>query len=177
MKKYNRFNFFKHTYCEWEEIPMTAIEGRKPDYKSKTGSAYYFDEIGVIRYSNHWGRAANCRWKLISQEKKNSIYCLAYARWDSFFPNNEDQALYVIVLEEDDTVGFKHKGSIDSTEAFCRTAKETSNRIKKIKELQTTTAWFKYIEDISIEEARIKLIKGLIETNLSLIELKQKLFA
>ncbi|MDR0228709.1 MAG: hypothetical protein LBI72_06550 [Flavobacteriaceae bacterium] len=176
MKKYTRFNFFKHTYCEWEEVPMTLIEGRKPDYKSKTGSAYYFDEEGVIRYSNHWGRAANCRWKLISETKKNNVYCLAYARWDSFFPNNEDQALFAIIVEDDGSIGFKHKGVLGQTNAIYRTAKETSSRIKKIKELQTTTAWFKYVEGIELDEARTQLIQGLIETNLSVAELKKQFF-
>ncbi|MFD0700882.1 hypothetical protein [Myroides pelagicus] len=180
MKKYSRFNFFKHTYCEWQQVPMEVIANRAPNYKSKAGSAYYFDEIGVYRYSNHWGRAANCRWKLISTSAKNSVYCLAYASWDSFYPNNEQQALFVIVLDSEGEVGFRHRDSLAKEErdlAVCRTAKETSSRIKKIKEIQTTTAWHKHIDSMSIEEARELLVLGLINTEKSILELRRELLA
>ncbi|EHO11815.1 hypothetical protein HX057_14915 [Myroides odoratimimus] len=176
MKKYSRFNFFKHTYCEWQEIPMSFIEGRKPDYKSKTGSMYYYDEKGVARYANHWGRAANCRWKITSDEYKNSVYTLAYATWDSFFPNNEQEPLYAIIIDEEKKyVTFKHKGCLNDTNHVLRSASETAKRITKIKEILETDGWYKYLDFINIEEARTFLINGLVNSNIEFLKLKQEL--
>ncbi|WP_121967482.1 hypothetical protein [Myroides sp. N17-2] len=176
MKKYGRHNFFKHTYCEWQEISESFIEGRKPDYKSKTGSMYYYDEKGVARYANHWGRAANCRWKLVAEEHKNSVYCLAYATWDSFFPNDEEKPLYVIIVNrEEKYVTFKHKGCLNDTNYVFRNASETAKRITKIKEILETDSWYKYLDFIDIEEARLYFIENLVSSNLDFLRLKQEL--
>ena len=66
-KKYNKNNFHKHTFCEFTEVDATTISNIEWHYKSKSGSGYCFTEQGVYRISNHWGRAANCRWRLISR--------------------------------------------------------------------------------------------------------------
>ncbi|MEC4116438.1 hypothetical protein [Myroides phaeus] len=178
MKKYNKHNFFKHTYCEWKEISNSFIAGREPSYKSKAGSMYYFDENGVARYANHWGRAANCRWKLISTEKKNNVYCLAYATWDSFFPNNENEALYAIIYNSvKKDVTFKHKGCLNSENNLLRTANETAKRITKLKEIVESDQWYKHFDFIDIEEARAYFIEGLINTNKDFLLLKRELLS
>lgn len=155
---------------------MSFVEGRKPDYKSKTGSMYYYDEKGVARYANHWGRAANCRWKITSDEYKNSVYTLAYATWDSFFPNNEQEPLYAIILDlEKKYVTFKHKGCLNDTNHVLRSASETAKRITKVKEILETDGWYKYLDFINIEEARTFLINGLVNSNIEFLKLKQEL--
>lgn len=176
MKKYNRNNFFKHTYCEWTEIPIAFIEGKEPNYKSKAGSSYYFDEDGVARYSNHWGRAANCRWKLVAKEKKNSVYCLAYARWDSFYPNNELEPFFVICYDEvEKNVDFKHRDALNDSKAIARNAKETNARIKKINEILTTDDWFKYIDCESIEATRSLFVNELVYSDKKYNTIRQNL--
>lgn len=176
MKKYNRYNFFKHTYCEWQEISRDFIKGRTADYKSKSGSEYFFDEKGVARLSDHWGRAANCRWKFMSQSKKNGKYYIAYATWNSFFPNNENEPLYVIVVEkEKKDVTFVHKYCLKDSEAVLWNAVDAAKRIAKIKEILQTDVWFKYFREIEIEKARDFLIQGLVGSKKNFVELRKEL--
>lgn len=176
MKRYNPYNFFKHTYCEWHEISSDFIKERTADYKSKSGSEYFFDKKGVARLANHWGRAANCRWKFLSENKKNGEYFLAYATWDSFFPNNEDQLLYAIVVDKEKKyVTFTHKDCLKDKQAVLRNAADTAKRIAKIKEILQTDAWFKYFEGTEIEPIRDFLINGLINSKISFVELKRQL--
>ena len=63
-KTYNKTNFHKHTFCIFKEVDFETIQNLKPNYKSKSGSSYFFTDQGVYRLSNHWGRAANCKWRL-----------------------------------------------------------------------------------------------------------------
>ena len=62
-------NFFKHTYCQFEYKELSVLQEENIHFKSKSGSSYVYTEKGVYRYSNHWGRVANCRWKLNSIAK------------------------------------------------------------------------------------------------------------
>lgn len=42
-----------------------ARPGREPDYRSPSGSEYWYDGNGVTRYSDHWGsEVASCDWYL-----------------------------------------------------------------------------------------------------------------
>jgi hypothetical protein len=61
-------------------------------FKSKSGSLYYFTDKGVYRYSNHWGRVANCRWKISGVEAyKNQNYYVGYANWLDFYSLNTSE--------------------------------------------------------------------------------------
>ena len=72
MSIYTKHNFHKHTFCLFQQVDNSVLTDLKLSYKSNSGSEYYFTEIGVYRKSNHWGRAANCRWRLITNsEYKN----------------------------------------------------------------------------------------------------------
>ena len=68
MKTYNQSNFFKHTFCEFQEIDRFEFP-EDTNYKSKSKSMYFYTDEGVYRKSNHWGRVANCRWKLVTDSK------------------------------------------------------------------------------------------------------------
>ena len=66
-KKFTRNNFFKNTYCVFKGVRLREISRRKPHYRSESGSTYYYTTNGVYRLSNHWGRAAKCNWRLVSE--------------------------------------------------------------------------------------------------------------
>ena len=64
IETYNKTNFHKHTFCIFQEVDFELIKNLKLNFKSKSGSSYYFVENGVYRLSNHWSRVANCKWRL-----------------------------------------------------------------------------------------------------------------
>lgn len=174
MKKvYHRNNFFKHTFCEWQLVDTALVETKKPDYKSKSGSSYYFDSEGLYRYSNHWGRAANCRWRLISDQMVSQGFYLGYAKWTDFYPNNDTDLLYYIDM--DWASGSARSQHRDNTENsyFYRTALDTAKRIKIIHEVLTTTGWAKYLDYDNIEELRQFVVESLISNGLSFNEIKK----
>ena len=100
MKNFHKFNFFKHTYCEFELKSLNFFKQREVHFKSKSGSLYFYTEKGVYRYSNHWGRVANCKWKINGIEAyKNQIYYVGYAKWSDFYPLNSKEKDFYITIE------------------------------------------------------------------------------
>ena len=174
---YNKYNFHKHTFCEFVEINSTEIQGIEMDYKSKSGSGYCFTKEGVYRISNHWGRAANCRWRLISGIKSpNQKERIGYAKWSDFYPNNDLEKLFYIEVDfEKKEVTFQHKSNpkYDGVAVF-RNASETAKIIRQIKELLIDDQWAKYYYFNDLEEARKTTIKQLIATNIPLAKLKME---
>jgi hypothetical protein len=180
LKKYTKTNFYKHTFCEFVEV--VPIDGTPLDwqYKSKSGSYYHFTNEGVYRYANHWGRAANCRWRLISSsslKSNNSQNRMGYAKWTDFYPNNETEKLfYVEVHFETNEVVFQHKNNPNfMSNAVLRNASETAKVIRQIKDVLTSNQWAKYLHLEAIESARRFVIDQLVTTELSLHEIKKKL--
>lgn len=176
VKKYNRFNFHKHTFCDFTEVSQNSISELKLAYTSKSGSSYYFTEEGVFRVSNHWGRAANCRWRLISNEEKvNQYKRVGFANWADFFPNNETERLFYIEIDwEDKSVAFQHKNNSSYNNEILRNASETAKRIKQIKEILKDDSWVKYLEIDDVEITRKDICNQLIATNKTLHEIKQE---
>jgi hypothetical protein len=156
---------------------MESIKSKKIDYKSKSGSCYYFTTDGVFRLSNHWGRAANCKWRLQSIDINSSRTKLGYADWSDFHPDNETDRLYFIAVDfENQTVHYQHKNSPDYQNQFTvRTADETSKVIKNIRDLFANESWAKHFEYDDIAELRKKIIEKLVTTNQSLFEIKRML--
>lgn len=176
MKSYNRTNFFKHTYCVFIEVNPNELPNKQPDYKSKSNSLYYFTEEGVFRKSNHWGRAANCRWKLISKSYKSQNEIVAFARWVDFYPNNDSEKLYFIQINSNYEVTFHHKfESIYTTKDVLRTALETSKRIKIINEVLENENWSKYIKHTQFEKLEELMLKELLCSNKSFQDIKREL--
>lgn len=174
-KKYDKFNFHKHTFCEFQEVSPVAIQELKLAYTSKSGSSYYFIEKGVYRVANHWGRAANCRWRLISNKVKvNQYKRIGYANWTDFYPNNETEKLFYIEVDwKTKSVTFQHKCHPKFNNEILRNASETAKRIKQIKEILNDDYWTKYLEVDDVEVARKNICNQLITTNKSLNEIKQ----
>lgn len=184
MKKYNKNNFHKHTFCVFKEVESEAVANLVPNFVSQSGSSYYFLEEGLYRVSNHWGRAANCRWKLdsssstssrINSSSKNNRSKIGYAKWIDFYPNNEQENLFYIQVDfETKTVGFFHKDNPNyDGKSVCRNASETAKRIKICKEVLLEDKWCNYLVYSKINELRKEVIRELLYTNTSFINIKQ----
>jgi len=179
MKTYHSKNFHKHTFCLWNEVSQVTFEIEKPQFKSKSGSDYFFTDEGVYRSSNHWGRVANCRWKLIPlSEYKNQETKIGFARWTDFYPNNETANLFYIQVNfELKTIDFYHKDMpFYDGKSVLRNASETAKTIKTIKQILNEEEWAKYFKFEDLEVLRTNLINDLLFTTLSFNEIKKKYF-
>lgn len=177
-KNYNRTNFHKHTFCIYKEVPLLEIDGLKLGYTSKSGSSYYFTEKGLYRVSNHWGRAANCRWRLLPLINTDTSKIKAgYADWTDFYPNNEHENLFYVEVDfETEEVSFQHKANPSyDRKAQVRNAAETAKVIRQINEVLTAENWAKYLKFNSINELRKEVVHQLIFTNQSFLEIKRKI--
>ncbi|WP_288982057.1 hypothetical protein [uncultured Flavobacterium sp.] len=185
-KKYNKTNFHKHTFCEFREVTFDEISDVIIHHKSKSGSSYSFNDEGVYRISNHWGRAANCRWRLISRASSNSNSKInnnqsriGFAKWVDFYPNNDTEKLFYIEVDfESNDVIFQHKNNPNfDGKSIVRNASETAKVIRQIKEILETTTWASYYEIENIQLTRKKIIESLLKTNLSLAEIKRNILS
>lgn len=181
LKKYNKTNFHKHTFCEFTEVDAATIPNIEWHYKSKSGSGYCFTEEGVYRISNHWGRAANCRWRLISSSSSkinNSQNRIGFAKWTDFYPNNETDALfYIDVNFETKGATFLHKNNPNyDGKAVLRNASETAKVIRQIKEILESDTWAKYLDFDDLEQLRNEIIQKLITDHQSLATIKKNYF-
>ena len=177
-KTYNKTNFHRHTFCVFKEVNLEKIIGLKPNYTSKSGSSYYFTDEGVYRVSNHWGRAANCKWRLQALEDASSNRTRAgYANWNEFHPDNDVQKLYFIDVDfNTNTVNYNHIGTNPATKSMLRTASETTKRIKQIRLLFKSDDWAKHLDFENLEDARKQIIQELIRTDKTLQEIKKAPF-
>ncbi|MFY0482934.1 hypothetical protein ACI6PS_10015 [Flavobacterium sp. PLA-1-15] len=177
-KIYNKTNFHRHTFCVFKEVKLEQLIGLKPNYNSKSGSSYYFTSDGVYRVSNHWGRAANCKWRLQSLEEVSSDRTRAgYANWNEFHTDNDLQKLYFIEVDFDsNSVNYNHIGNQTEIQAMLRTASETTKRIKQIRLLFKSDDWAKHLDYDDFESLRKHIIQQLISTDKSLQEIKKALF-
>ena len=143
-------------------------------FKSKADSFYSYTEKGVYRYSNHWGRVANCRWKLKADGMyKNQAMHLGFANWTDFYSMNETEKLFYIKVDFDlKKVSFHHK--MDKNTVFLFTSSEARKRVSIIQKLLKEIKWAGYFEQ-SIDELRILLITEVINSNKSVQQLKMQL--
>lgn len=172
---YNRNNFHKHTFCLFQQVDNSILEDLKLGYKSDSGSEYYFTDVGVYRKSNHWGRAANCRWRLIpNSEYKNQTEIIGFANWTDFYPNNETEKLFYIEMDGEE-VHFNHKNHPNYSNQILRNASETAKRIKEIKEVLKSNSWAKYLNLNDFDAGKAKILSDLVNTNETFVNLKTKL--
>lgn len=178
VKIYDRRNFHKYTFCIYKQVELSAIENRKPDYKSKSGSSYYFTETGVYRMSNHWGRAANCKWRLQPLENPGTERTkLGFAHWTEFHPDNDTEKLYYIEVDfENHSVTFNHKSNQkENSETVLRTASETTKRIKQIRNLFDNNSWTAYYPQKDSELLVREVIQKLVDTEKTLQQIKSEI--
>lgn len=171
-KKYNKYNFFKHTFCEWKSVE--GVPNRKADYISKSGSRYFFTEEGVFRIANHWGRAANCRWRLISPLRISQTNQIGYANWSDFYPNNDIDLLYFIEVNwENKTVCYQHKFKDSTGLSLYRSSLSTVKRIQLIKTVFENNSWAKHLDYDNLEVIKRFMVERLVDSNDSMIQIKQ----
>jgi len=178
LKNYRQNNFHKHTFCLWEEVSQADFELQKSHFKSKSGSEYFFTEEGVYRISNHWGRAANCRWRLIALENyKNQETKVGFAKWIDFYPNDETTNLFFIQINFDKKiVDFFHKEiPFYDNKATLRNASETTKTIKIIKQVLNEEDWAKYLEYEDLEGLREDFVMKMVYDGMSFGEARRNL--
>jgi hypothetical protein len=171
-------NSFKNTFCVFKEVDSQLIEGKKPDFSSDSGSHYFYTEIGMYRLSDHWGRLANSKWRLVSEMESKAKVRVGFAYWTDFYPDNLTEELYYLEVDfEKGTVLYQHKNNPDfNHKAILRTSAETTKRIKQARNILTLTNWAKYFENSDINELRKAIIQELIYTNASLEDIKKSIY-
>lgn len=179
MKTYNQNNFHKHTFCLWTEVSVADFELQQPQFKSKSGSEYYFTDEGVYRTSNHWGRAANCRWRLVTLGNYKSQHTkVGFAKWTDFYPNDETAKLFFIQVDfEQKSVEFYHKDMpLYDGKAILRNATQTAKTIKSIKQVLNEEDWAKYLVYEDLEELKRDVVKQLVNLDLEFGSIRKKYY-
>ena len=174
-KTYTKLNFHSYTFCIWKEVPFVEISDLRINYKSQSGSQYIFTALGLYRISNHWGRVANCHWRLIPlAEFKNQNTTVAFANWTDFYSNDDTSKLFFIKVDfETSAINFYHKLSLENQEkVILRNAKETAKTIRTIKEVLTETDWAKHLKYEDFETLRKEIVTELVTTAKSFLEIK-----
>lgn len=172
MKIYNQTNFFKHTFCEFQQVDNFDFP-ENTNYKSKSESTYFYTEEGVYRKSNHWGRVANCRWKLIaSNTYKNQNTVIGFAKWTDFYPINSTEKLFFIEVNFDEKSAKLQPKKENSTN-YLFTFSEAQKRIKQIQHLFKDDKWSNYF-NLEIPELQFKIISKFINSDKSLQEIKRE---
>ena len=179
-KIYSKHNFHKHTFCIWKEVLFSNINDMKISYKSQSGSQYIFTTEGLFRISNHWGRVANCHWRLIPLTQfKSQHNIVAFANWIDFYSNDDTSKLFYIKVDlnpkiSGQEVNFFHKQSMESQEKIVlRNAKETAKTIRTIKQVLTETDWAKHLVFDDLEVLKKEIVEELITTEKSFLEIKK----
>jgi hypothetical protein len=175
-KIYSRLNFHKYTFCIWNEVSSEEIKDLKISYTSQSGSQYIFTPTGLYRISNHWGRVADCHWRLIPlAEFKNQNITVAFANWTNFYSNDDTSKLFFIKIDfETNEVNFYHKQSLENQKGIVlRNAKETARAIRTIKQVLNETNWSKHLKFEDLDALRKEIINELIATEKSFLEIKK----
>ena len=170
-------NSFKNTFCVFHEILPDAIEDLKVQFESKAGSRYYYTPQGMYRLSNHWGRLANSKWRLVAMEPETPTkFKIGFAKWDCFYPDNDTDKLYYLEMDYvKNKVNYQHKNNPDfDQKAVLRTSLETTKRIKQIRNLIELTSWAKHFDCTDINLLRRLIIEELIFTNKLLEDIKKE---
>jgi hypothetical protein len=145
-------------------------------HQSKSGSQYHYTSEGVYRYSNHWGRVANCRWKIKGiADYKNQEHYLGYASWNDFYPLNDIDKVFYIKVDLDTYEVQIHRNLQDEHgEALLMRFSFAQQRLRHIKHLLKDTKWTTYYEE-DITSLREKLIHEMITTSKPLQQIKREL--
>lgn len=169
---YTRFNFFKHTFAIFSKVlpPENFV---KPHYISKHGSQYFFTNDGVYRFSNHWGRVGNCRWRLEGIDFKQQTSYWGYCAWIDFYKNNDTEALFYIEQIAEDQFTYNHIQKKNCDLAVSRSASETSKIIKKLQEISASNSWAKHMTYTDYNDLKRYFIEQLITSKKSFNEIKR----
>lgn len=172
MKTYDKTNFFKHTFCEFTQVDDFEFP-KKTNYKSKSESYYFYTEDGVYRKSNHWGRVANCRWKLISTENyKNQNIVIGFAKWSDFYPINSTEKNFYIAVDFELKMA-KLQPKKGNTTTYLFSFFEAQKRIQQINHLFKNNKWANYYS-LEIDELRYKIVNEFVNSEKTLQKIKRQ---
>jgi hypothetical protein len=177
MKIYNKNNFHKHTFCIFKEANSSEIEGLKTNFISKSGSSYIFTAEGVFRKSDHWGRAANCKWRLESNLSETSRTKIGFAKWTEFHPIDETEKWYYIAVDFDaKEVHYNHKNGSNQMDLCLRNATETTKRVREIRQLYKNEKKLHHWKTtLEFDQLLRLVVEFLVTTDLSLLEIRQEI--
>ncbi len=176
MKKGNtrivtRTNFFKHTYCQFEFKNFDVLKEENIHFKSKSGSTYVYTEEGVYRYSNHWGRVANCRWKLNGVARyQNQSYYVGYAKWTDFYSLTSNEKLFHLKVDFTTQKVVVYQPADGQTKKLFNVSTVFKKK-KEVEEVFKNTKWMQYYDD-EIATIQQKIIVELLNSDRSLREIK-----
>ena len=156
---------------------FNEINNVKISYKSKSGSQYIFSSDGLYRISNHWGRVANCHWRLIPLDKfKSQKTIVGFANWTDFYSNNDNSKLFFIKVDfETNEVNFYHKLSLENqVKVVLRNAKETAKTIQTIKMVLNEKDWAKHLKYQDLDILRKEILNELVNSENSFLVIKKK---
>ena len=172
-EKSNSKQLMKNTFCIFQEVDLVFIVNRKCDFVSNSGSKYFFDEAGVYRHSNHWGRTAKSKWRLIPSSDEKKREKIGYAKWCDFHKDNDHEKLYFIEVNfVKNEVYFNHKNNLQTNNlALLRTSSETTIAIRQIRKLLESDGWTKYFNQKNIHQI---IVNELITTNIGIFDIKKK---
>ncbi len=167
---------FKNTFCVFQEVATILIADMQPDFKSESGSHYFFTKEGMYRLSNHWGRLANSKWHLNGLPENTSKIKLGFAKWEHFYPDNSFEQLYYLAFDPiKNIVTYEHKNNPNyDGKAVVRTAKETTKRIKHARNILYLSNWASYF-NVTIDLLRQEILAELLYSDTSLDEIKRKI--
>ncbi|MEL1240727.1 hypothetical protein [Flavobacterium flavipallidum] len=171
-------NSFKNTFCVFHEVLPEAVEGLKVQFESKAGSTYYYTSEGMYRKSNHWGRLANSKWRLVAREPETlSKFKIGFATWDSFYPDNKEDLLYYLEMDYDkNTVSYQHKLNPNyDQKTMLRNSVATTKRIKQVRNIIELSSWAKHFDCDDISLLRSLIIDKLINTDKNLDAIKREI--
>jgi hypothetical protein len=162
----------KNTFCIFTEVEKDVVLNRKPDYVSVSGSQYFFEQNGVYRLSDHWGRTANSKWRLIPLDDLPRKIKVGFAKNSDFHKDSLTEKIYFIEADfSTQSVYFNHKNNLPlDSKAVLRTSTETTKIIRQIRKLFENKNWTKYYSQLNILEL---IVNDLIETEKTLEQLKQ----
>jgi hypothetical protein len=162
----------KNTFCIFQEVEISSIENRQYDYKSKSGSEYFFETDGVYRFSDHWGRTAKSKWRLIPIDDQKRKSKVGYAKCTDFHKDNDLEKLYFIEFNKlRNEVFFNHKNNCKSIEkVFLRTTSDTTKVIRQVRKLLESDSWTNYYCQKNIKEI---VVLELINSTKTLAEIKK----
>lgn len=171
MKTYNQTNFFKHTFCEFHQVNDFEFP-EKSNYKSKSDSLYFYTKDGVYRKSNHWGRVANCRWKIIANKNyKNQNIVIGFAKWTDFYPINSSEKNFIIAVDFDVKTVKIHPQKKDNHQHVFSYS-DAQKRAKQINHLFKDDKWAAYF-NLPIKDLRFQIISAFISSDKTLQEIKR----
>ena len=84
------------------------------------------------RYSNHWGRVGNCRWRLEHIDHKQQTNYWGFCLWKNFYSNQEELQLYFIEKVSENNYSYNHKKNSNQVNFAYRSASETAKVLKKL---------------------------------------------